>query len=119
MIIFLHGAIPHNHQQEHQGDCKSVYHCCHDGEHNPAQHNETDQVIDESGAVGYHHFVCHFSTGPFHSLDNDTPFISGSQLTFRSITGETAAFHTTYSAPDLRVRQESPENRRGPPPFMG
>jgi hypothetical protein len=119
LIIFIHGAIPHNHQQEHNDGCSSVYHCCHDSDHTELPNEEGEEEWSGTDAGHDPHFICHFSTGLFHSLDNNSPFIAGSQLRFRSATVEETEILAVYSGPALNSRQESPENLRGPPQLMG
>jgi len=81
VIIFLHDVIPHNHQANKAPECKSVYHCCHGssgGAHQIPERAESHSAfINDSQAVpagSHNHFICHFSSGPYHPLDNDLPF---------------------------------------------
>jgi hypothetical protein len=119
MIIFIHGAIPHNHQQEHSGECKSVYHCCHESDHTGVQQIPDVAQLDESHSGDQHHFICHFTTGPFHSLDSDSQFIAESEVKIGQITVDKSDFTNNYSGPALSTRQETPDNLRGPPQLMG
>ena len=123
LIIFLHAVIPHNHHDEHAIGCRSVYHCCHDSHDSDhdvnAINNDGLKISDESFHSDDSHFICHFTAGPAHTLDNDTPYMPtrahepGERYEV-SIEG-----FSRYDAPFLERQQCTTRKHRGPPSLMG
>ncbi|MBE0676707.1 MAG: hypothetical protein IH591_18775 [Bacteroidales bacterium] len=113
LIIFFHGAIPHNHHQEHDSGCKSVYHCCHD-----SLTPHTENSFDDTGNSNQH-FICHFNAGPFHSLDNDIVFYAVSdERTYPAEIKSRKIIHPN----SIRFVSRLiflPDNLRAPPTLMG
>lgn len=123
LIIFLHAVIPHNHHEEHADDCKSVYHCCHDSNTSGAishEHGVTGlQELNGSHSENESHFICHFTAGPLHTLDNDTPFMVNKVAATDELYEKSIEGFKQYVVPYIERQRYAPQNRRGPPSLMG
>jgi hypothetical protein len=114
LIIFLHGAIPHDHHQEHDNGCKSLIHWCHDSELAHAS-----GIFNKDAGSSEHHLICHFNTGPFHSLDNEIVFYTEPPVKAYSVEPTVLTNHNGSSLTYLSRLISLPDNLRAPPHFMG
>jgi hypothetical protein len=123
LIIFLHAVIPHNHYDEHATGCQSVYHCCHEshanGSEGPDSITEGSDKLNESHDEDGSHFICHYTAGTFHTLDNDMPFMVNKTATAAGPDDKETESLTHYSCPFTGRQQCLPQNHRGPPSLMG
>jgi hypothetical protein len=64
-VIFIHGVIPHLHQQDHNSPCNSIIH-----EIN-SDKNDTVHSLMINGKPGDHEKVCHYTGLLFQLLNYD------------------------------------------------
>jgi len=110
MIIFMHGVIPHNHQQEHKGDCNSVIHCCHDSEP-----GDVSIHFNETTHNDHHHLICHFNSGLYNHIDTDNHFLKAEKESFLPPADEIFKTFIISSCSFAEQDRHTPDNRRGPP----
>ena len=130
LVIFLHDAIPHNHNNHQDSSCHSIVHAedsDHSEEEVPGNYTDFEKTWDDgssgSGVISGHNSnhhdtrICHFSTTLFskHSTDGinavifeyNVPLVTDSMVV-------SFMFSTETSYPT-----EDPERRsqRGPPVY--
>lgn len=115
----MHGFIPHNHHQEHTSGCTEIYHSCHDDGHATDNTNNNEGEITDIQTEEDKHFICHFNAGPFHPLDNDTPFFPEEARNVQPHESLPQAHNVYYSQPFISSLLFLPDNLRAPPTPMG
>lgn len=120
MVIFLHGIIPHTHLDLPEKGCSVLYHCCNKSDHSGNTSVNLNisrlSVFSENEEHNRHrHFICHFSTGPFHQFEKEDLYILPAGSGFHLTDEEGAEWLYMTCEPLFNNCDKLSFHRRGPP----
>ena len=85
-VIFLHGIIPHNHNEHRDAHCHNIlHHDCSDDEDNTFTGSHHYHLASAADDYDHSSLICHFSTELVNNAGQDHTFIHQASLHLDSL----------------------------------